>query len=100
MTGPQTRYGRAQGLAQLLPATAKEMAGKLGVPWRPDLMTDTGPTGAAYQRSLGEAYLNEGLARTGNLSDAVRYYHGGPSRKMWGPKTEAYAQSVLARMRN
>jgi soluble lytic murein transglycosylase-like protein len=95
--GPATRYGRAQGSAQLLPATAKAMAAKLGVAWRPELMTSSDPQAASYQRALGEAYLQEGIAATGNVRDGLRYYHGGPSRKMWGPKTNAYADAVLAR---
>jgi len=98
VTGPQTRYGRAQGAAQLLPATAKSMAAKLGLPWRPELMTATHQAGAEYQRMLGEAYLREGIAATGNVRDGLRYYHGGPSRKQWGPITNAYADAVMARM--
>lgn len=93
-----TKYGQAQGLSQMLPATAQQMAGKLGLPWRPDLMTGTSDTAAQYQRSLGQAYFQQGLQATGNVPDAVRYYHGGPSRSLWGPKTEAYAQSVLSRL--
>lgn len=98
VVGPQTPYGRAQGLAQVLPATAQGVAKRLGVPWRPDLMTATSAQGAQYQRAIGEAYFQEGLRETGNLFDAARYYHGGPNRRLWGPKTNAYAQSVLKRM--
>ena len=96
--GPPTKWGRAAGLMQVLPATAQEMAGKLGVAYRPDLMTGTTPDASAYQQQIGNAYLQEGLAKTGNLRDALRYYHGGPNRAMWGPKTNAYADSVLARL--
>jgi len=96
--GPMTPYGQAQGETQMLPATAQAMAKKLGVDWRSDLMTGTSPQAAAYQDALGRAYLNEGLAATGNMHDALRYYHGGPNRRMWGPKTNAYAASVMARM--
>jgi soluble lytic murein transglycosylase-like protein len=97
--GPRTRYGQAQGLTQMLPGTAQEMARKLGVPWRPDLMTGTTPEAADYQRRLGAAYLNQGYQATGNLADALRYYHGGPNRKMWGPKTNSYATKVMSRVR-
>lgn len=96
--GPQTRYGRAEGLAQLLPGTAKEMADKLGVSWRPDLMRGTSKEAGAYQRKLGEAYFQEGLRRTGNSRDALRYYHGGPNRDMWGAKTNRYADAILSRL--
>lgn len=97
VVGPQTRWGRALGMTQMLPETAQEMAKRLGLPWRPDLMTDKGTTGAAYQRALGQAYLQEALQRTGNVRDALHYYHGGPNRRQWGPKTRAYANSILGR---
>lgn len=96
--GPMTPYGRALGIAQVLPATAEEQARKLGLPWRPDLMTATTAEGARYQRAVGQAYFDEGMQRTGNLRDALRYYHGGPNRRRWGPKTNAYADAVLARI--
>lgn len=96
--GPQTQYGQAQGLTQMLPATAEAVAKKLGVPWRPDLMTGTSKAAADYQRALGQAYLEEGYGATGNIRDALHYYHGGPNRRQWGPKTRSYADSVIARM--
>jgi soluble lytic murein transglycosylase-like protein len=96
--GPRTRYGQAQGLTQMLPATAEGVARKLGVPWRADLMTGTDADAAAYQRALGQAYLEEGYKATGNIRDALHYYHGGPSRKLWGPKTRRYADSVISRL--
>lgn len=95
--GPPTQWGRALGLMQTLPDTAKEMAKKIGLPWRPDLLTDKSEAGAQYQRAVGEAYLQEGLEKTGNIRDALRYYHGGPDRKMWGPKTNNYADSILSK---
>ncbi len=98
VVGPQTKWGRALGLTQMLPATAQEMARKIGVPWRPELLTAKDQGGAAYQRQLGQAYFNEGLQKTGNERDALRYYHGGPNRQQWGPKTNAYADQVLARV--
>jgi soluble lytic murein transglycosylase-like protein len=82
----------------MLPATAKEMASKIGVPFRPDLLQSNDPAALEYQRQLGAAYLQEGLRKTGNLRDALRYYHGGPNRSMWGPKTNAYADAVLNRL--
>lgn len=95
--GPQTAYGRAQGMTQMLPDTAQAMARKLNMPWRPDLMTAATPEAAQYQQQLGQAYLQEGLDATGNPADALRYYHGGPNRDLWGPKTDAYAKEVMAR---
>lgn len=97
--GPQTKYGRALGKTQMLPDTAREMARKLGVPFRPEMLTGTSPEAAAYQERLGRAYFDEGLSKTGNIRDALRYYHGGPNRQLWGPKTNSYASEVLARLR-
>jgi soluble lytic murein transglycosylase-like protein len=82
----------------MLPATAQEMARKLGLPFRPELLRSNDPVALKYQRALGEAYLREGFEKTGNWTDALRYYHGGPNRKMWGPKTNAYARSVVGRL--
>jgi soluble lytic murein transglycosylase-like protein len=98
VTGPVTPYGRAQGMTQVLPATGQGMAAMLGIPWSPELMSGTSPEAADYQRQIGQAYLEEGLSKTGNVRDALRYYHGGPDRKLWGPKTNGYADSILKRM--
>lgn len=96
--GPNTKWGNALGMTQMLPDTAREMAGKLGLPYSEALLRGTSPQAAAYQKALGEAYFREALQKTGNLTDALHYYHGGPNRKMWGPKTRAYARQVKARM--
>lgn len=97
--GPQTDYGRAEGRTQMLPATAEAMARKLGVPWRPDLMRGDTPAAADYQDKLGQAYLEEGLAKYGgDPRKALMYYHGGPDESLWGPKTNAYADQVLGRL--
>jgi soluble lytic murein transglycosylase-like protein len=88
----------ALGSTQMLPATAKEMALKLKLPFRPDMLKSNDPAALRYQRILGEAYLKQGLDETGNLRDALRYYHGGPDRSIWGPLTNAYADAVLARV--
>jgi soluble lytic murein transglycosylase-like protein len=98
VSGPQTQYGRANGLTQVLPATAAGVAKKLGVPWRPDLMTGTSEAAANYQKAIGQGYLEEALTKTGNVSDALKYYHGGPNRRQWGPKTNAYADNILRRL--
>jgi len=86
--GPQTRYGRAQGASQMLPATAQSMAQKLNIAWRPDLMTAKTPEGLEYQRKLGIAYTQEALDRTGgDPRAAAAFYHGGPDTRIHGPKT-------------
>jgi hypothetical protein len=96
IVGPQTKYGRALGGYQMLSGTAQEMARKEGLRWQAHLMTSPTKEGQDYQRRLANAYLQEGLQRTGNVRDALKYYHGGPNRKLWGPKTDAHAEKVLA----
>lgn len=90
----------ALGSTQMLPPTARQMAAKLGLPFRPDLLRSNKPEALQYQLALGEAYLREGFEVTGNLRDALHYYHGGPDRRQWGPKTKAYANSILSMLGN
>jgi soluble lytic murein transglycosylase-like protein len=92
-----TQYGQALGKTQMLPATAKEMAQRLGLPFDERLLRGTDSKSAAYQERLGKAYFAQGLEETGNMRDALHYYHGGPNRKLWGPKTRRYANQILAR---
>jgi len=100
VAGPETPYGKAFGLMQVQDGTGKEMAQKLGIPWRPDLMRGTDEAAASYQRAVGEAYLREGLERHGgDARKALMYYHGGPDQRLWGPKTRRYADEVLSRIR-
>lgn len=96
--GPDTPWGKAYGSTQLQPKTAEAMAAKLGLPYRPELLTAKGPEAADYQQKLGQAYLQEGIEKTGSLQDGLRYYHGGPDKRLWGPKTEAYAQAISAKV--
>lgn len=97
--GQVTQYGQPHGMTQLLPATARGMADKLGVPYREDLLSGTTPEAATYQRALGGAYLHEGLDKYGgDPRQALMYYHGGPNERLWGPKTHAYADAILARL--
>lgn len=88
----------ALGSTQLLPATAKEMAAKIGLSFNPRMLQSNDPAALRYQRELAKAYLQEGYGKTGNLADALRYYHGGPNRAEWGPLTQAYAANVLSRL--
>lgn len=98
MTGPQTQYGRAQGLTQVLPSTGQGVARNLGIAWRPDLMTGKSGEAAAYQRRIGAGYLTEAQRNTDSLAEALMYYHGGPNRKLWGAKTRSYSASIMRKM--
>jgi soluble lytic murein transglycosylase-like protein len=96
--GPMTQYGQALGMAQTLPGTARQMAGRLGLPYSEAQLRGKDAASGDYQRKIGRAYFDEALGKTGNARDALHYYHGGPNRKIWGPKTRAYANEVLARV--
>ncbi len=67
----------ARGLLQLLPGTAKMMAKKTGVPYKPKSLT----TDAAYNATLGAAYLSEQLDNFSN-SYILTFagYNAGPGR--------------------
>ena len=84
------------GSTQLAPGTAQQMAAKLGLPYRPDLLQSNAPAALAYQRQLGMAYLQEGYNQTGSVFNALRYYNGGPD---WAkkPATASYANHVLSK---
>lgn len=97
--GPQTRYGQAHGAMQVLDSTGKEVAAKLNIAWRPDLMRGTTVEAHEYQRWIGQAYFEEGLERYGgDVRKALMFYHGGPDEKKWGPNTHAYVGKVLAKL--
>lgn len=72
--GPGPAGGGAYGDMQLLPATAKRMAAKLGLAYdQGRLLSDD-----AYNRQLGTAYLSELLTRYhGDAFLAVTGYHAG-----------------------
>jgi hypothetical protein len=89
----------ALGSTQMLPGTAKEMADKLGIEYKPELLQSNDPEALAYQKTLGRAYFNEGLDKYGgDIRKALMYYHGGPDEAQWGPKTKAYVAQVLGRL--
>ena len=97
--GKPTQFGTAYGASQMLDGTGEAMAKKLGVAWDPTLMRAKTPEGLAYQEKLGEAYFQEGLDKYGgDVHKALEYYHGGPDESQWGPKTQGYADAIMAKI--
>jgi hypothetical protein len=89
----------ALGAYQIMPDTAKTLAGRAGLPWRRDLMTSNTPEAKQYQDTLGTAALQEAIsAGKGDLATTAMYYHGGSNRAIWGPKTRQYAADIAGRM--
>jgi soluble lytic murein transglycosylase len=82
-------WAGARGLMQLMPATAKEQAGKLGRVHRSSELFDP-----EYSILLGTSYFRYVLDRfDGNVELALAGYNGGPNRirRLWreaGPKVE------------
>jgi soluble lytic murein transglycosylase len=85
----------ASGLMQVMPATARWTAKKIGVPYRPELVHD-----AAYNLRLGTTYLKLVLdAFGGSQAMAAAAYNAGPGRpRRWreGPVLDAaiWAESI------
>lgn len=97
---PNAEGSGAMGIGQQMPETAKALAARLGLPWKPALMKGTSAEARAYQDKITDAALKEAWeAGGGNLRTAAMYYHGGSNRGIWGPKTQRYAENILARMR-
>jgi soluble lytic murein transglycosylase len=74
-------WAGARGLMQLMPATARELAGKLGVSYSHDKLSDP-----EYNVRLGTLYFSHVLDLFGgNVDLALAGYNGGPYRikRMW-----------------
>lgn len=81
--GPPTKWGRAKGMMQYLDSTAEAV----GInPFDPAQAIDA----AARQ-------MSERLAKGDTLQEAIMAHHGGDNRDIWGPKTRAYGEQVLAK---
>lgn len=82
VVGPDNHTGEnAAGLMQVLPSTGAETAKRLGIAWKPELMTGRTPEAAAYQKKIGKGYL-DGLLKDfgGNTVLALAAYNAGPGR--------------------
>ncbi|WP_294395243.1 lytic transglycosylase domain-containing protein [uncultured Sphingomonas sp.] len=65
----------ARGLMQLMPATAREQAGKIGLPYQPERLTQD----IGYNVSIGSAFFDRMLTYyNGNYVLAVASYNAGP----------------------
>ena len=87
------------GIGQIMPDTAKALAGKLGLDYRPDLLGGTNAEARAYQNQLTNAAIQEAWDYGGgDARKAAQYYFAGPDRKGWGPKTRKYGDDIVRRM--
>lgn len=96
---PNAQGSGAMGVGQVMPETAKALASRVGLAYRPDLMAGNHPEARQYQDRITDAAVREAwTASRGNPRHAAMYYHGGSNRSIWGPKTHRYAEQVLARL--
>lgn len=92
-------HAGALGAYQIMPATARELAKRVGVAWRPDMMHKDDPVSRKYQDALGHAAVQDAVeAGGGDLPTTFAYYHGGSDRSKWGPKTQQYVHDMTARV--
>lgn len=91
----------AMGGYQFMPDTARALAKRLGLPYRPELMTGRGgrsAEGKDYQERLMNAQMQDILAFSGgDVGRAGIYHFAGPNEAGWGPKTRQYKQDILRR---
>src|SRR6185369_16458443 len=74
----------AQGLLQLMPATAREVAGRLGMPYSKDRLS----TDPSYNATLGAAFLGSLLAQfNGSYAMSFAAYNAGAGRVQEWTKT-------------
>jgi hypothetical protein len=96
---PNAEGSGAMGIGQVMPGTARVLAGRLGLPYNPGLLAGNDPNSRAYQDQITEAAVREAWeAGGGDPRTAAMYYFGGSDRGKWGPKTRRYGNSVIGRM--
>lgn len=89
----------AMGIGQIMPDTARALSGRLGLPYRPDLLSGSGPQARAYQDKLtNEAVREAWNYGGGDVNAAAAYYFAGPNKAGWGPKTRRYSQDIIRRL--
>lgn len=89
----------ALGAYQVMPATGRALARRLGLAWRPDMMRKDDPASRRYQDAIGGAAIKEAIdASGGDPVTMAMYYHGGSDRSIWGPRTKRYGQELSARL--
>lgn len=97
---PNAEGSGAMGIGQVMPDTARALAARIGLPYRPGMMAGNSPEARQYQDAITEAAAKEAWqAGGGDVRKAAMYYHGGSDHGKWGAKTHRYADEVLARLK-
>lgn len=91
----------AMGAYQFMPDTARALAQRAGLDYRPDLLAGKGgrsKKGIEYQERLMDEQMKDILAYAGgDVSRAGVYHFAGPNKKGHGPKTRQYGKDILRR---
>jgi hypothetical protein len=89
----------AMGRYQIMPEVGQVFAQRLGLAWRPDMMTQDTPAARRYQDAIGQARIQESIDYgKGNLDEITGHYFAGTDRSGWGPKTRQYQQEMRQRI--
>lgn len=89
----------AMGIGQLMPDTARAIAKRLGLPYRPELLAGTDEASRKYQDTLTSEAVREAFEYgKGDPQLAAQYYFAGPNKKGWGPKTQKYGMDIMRRL--
>ena len=91
----------AMGAYQFMPPTARALAERLGLPYRPELLQGEkgrSKEGRAYQDALGTAQLQDAIKfGGGDIGKAGAFHFAGPNKEGHGPKTRQYERDILRR---
>lgn len=91
----------AMGGYQFMGPTARALAKRLAMEYRPDLMAGAGgrsKKGREYQERLMDEQMKDILAFSdGDLERAAAYHFAGPNERGWKAKTRDYQQDILRR---
>lgn len=89
----------AMGLGQIMPDTARALSSRLGLPYRPELLSGTTAQARQYQDRLTQAAVQEAWQYgKGDTRRAAAYYFAGPNQRGWGAKTRQYGEDIVRRM--
>jgi hypothetical protein len=89
----------AMGIGQIMPGTARAIAKRIGLPYRPELLAGTDEASREYQDALTAEATKEAFAYgKGDPQLAAQYYFAGPNKKGHGPKTQKYGMDIMRRL--
>jgi hypothetical protein len=96
---PNAEGSGAMGIGQIMPDTARAIAKRIGLPYRPELLGGTDEASREYQDALTAEATKEAFDYgKGDPQLAAQYYFAGPNKKGWGPKTQQYGSDIMRRL--